>query len=65
MLKAIQRMTEKLCLLFVDLTAAFDHIPRNYLFESIKLRFPDNDIVKLFDIIELLYKKRRLRMMKP
>ena len=41
--KRVQQITHRkkqpLFLLFVDLTAAFDHIPRKWLFDSIKLRF--------------------------
>ena len=35
------RKKQPLFLLFVDLTAAFDHIPRKYLFDSIRLRVPE------------------------
>ena len=54
------RKKQALYLLFVDLTAAFDHIPRRYLFDSIRLRFPDNENLKLFDILKLLYEKTSL-----
>ena len=49
------RKTQPLYLLFVDLTAAFDHIPRDWLFRSIKIRFPDDANLKLFDLLEKLY----------
>ena len=46
-LKRVQQITHRklqpLYLLFVDLTAAFDHIPRRWLFKSIEMRFPDID----------------------
>ena len=42
-------------MLFVDLTAAFDHIEREWLFESIKKRFPDNYNNILIHLIESLY----------
>ena len=54
------RKKQPLYLLFVDLTAAFDHIPRKWLFDSIRLRFRESDRVKLFDILEHLYQKTSL-----
>lgn len=47
-------------LLFVDLSAAFDHIPRSWLFESIKLRFPDRSIPRTFEILKTLYENTTL-----
>ena len=47
-------------LLFVDLTAAFDHIPRKWLFYSIKLRFTDIKQPQLITILEQLYKQTTL-----
>ena len=44
-------------MLFVDLTAAFDRIARKWLFDSIRLRFPEGESVKLFDILGKLYQK--------
>ena len=41
-----------LYLLFVNLTAAFDCISRNWLFDSIKVCFPEGQSVKLFYILE-------------
>ena len=49
------RSKQPLFLLFVDLTAAFDHIPRKWLFESTRLRFNDGENLKLLDILERLY----------
>jgi len=49
------RKKQLLNLLFVDLTAAFDHIPRKWLFNSIKIRFPDKANLKPFDILGKLY----------
>ena len=46
------RKTQPLYLLFVDLTAAFDHIPRDRLFQSIRMRFDNDADLKLFDILE-------------
>ena len=47
-------------LLFVDLSAAFDHIPQRLLFESIKLRFPNRSIPRTFEILKTLYKNTTL-----
>ena len=41
--------------LFVDLTAAFDHIPREMMFETIKKRLPDSNSKKLITLLETLY----------
>ena len=46
---------QSLYLSFVDLTAAFDHIPRKLLFDSIRLRCPEGENGKLFDILEKIY----------
>ena len=47
-------------MLFVDLTAAFDGIPRKWLFDSIRLCFPKGESVKLFNILGKLYQKTPL-----
>ena len=47
-------------LLFVDLTVAFDRIPRKWLFDSIRLRFPEGESIKLFNILGKLYHKTSL-----
>ena len=47
-------------LLFVDLSAAFDHIPRKWLFDSIKLRFSNNTSPILIEILEKLYRQTSL-----
>lgn len=64
--KRVQQITDRkkqpLFLLFVDLSAAFDHINRKWLFDSIKLRFPEGEYPKLFVILENLYKNH---MKKP
>ncbi|XP_066925851.1 uncharacterized protein [Clytia hemisphaerica] len=49
------RKKQPLFLLFVDLTAAFDHIPRKWLFDSIKLRFAANQSPHVISILEKLY----------
>ena len=60
-LKRIQQIIhwkmQPLFLLFVDLTAAFDHIPRRWLFKSIERRFPDGNLPRLFTILEKLYQR--------
>ena len=56
----LNRKKQPLFLLFVDLTAAFDHIPRKYLFDSIRLRVPEGETAKLFKILEFLYQKTSL-----
>ena len=39
--------------LFIDLSAAFDHINRSWLFKSISLRFPrQSDKITLIKILE-------------
>ena len=62
--KRIQQITRRkkqvLYLLFVDLTAAFDHIPRKWLFETIKLRFSEGQYPKVFQILEKLYSNTTL-----
>ncbi|XP_066926666.1 group II intron-encoded protein LtrA-like [Clytia hemisphaerica] len=58
-IKRIQQITDRkrqpLFLLFADLMAAFDHIPRDWLFESIRLRFDNRQSTPLFDILEKFY----------
>ena len=54
-MKSVQQVSnckkQSLYLLFVHLTAAFDHIPRKCLFDSIKLHFPEGENGKLFNIL--------------
>jgi len=54
------RKKQSLFLLFVDLTAAFDHIPRKWLFDSITLRFPAGHTPRLVNILEKLYENTSL-----
>ena len=54
------RKKQPLFLLFIDLTAAFDHVPRKWLFDSIRLRLSDGENQKLFEILESLYQKTTL-----
>ena len=57
--KRIQQVADKtkkpVYVLFDDLTAAFDHINRKWLFKSIKARFSRDQDVKLIEILEKLY----------
>ena len=57
--KRMQQVADKtrkpVYLLFVDLTAAFDHINRKWLFKTIKARFSRDQDVKLIEILEKLY----------
>ena len=63
-LKRIQQITDRkkqpLFSLFVDLTAAYDHIPRSWLFQSIKMRFQNKEHPRMIDILEQLYKQTSL-----
>ena len=49
------RKQQPLFLLFVDLSAAFDHIPRSWLFRSIDLRFTEERSPQMFRILRYLY----------
>ena len=57
--KSVQQITNKMkkttFLLFVDLTAAFDHVERSWLFKSIKKRFTNDSDQTLIQLIEALY----------
>ena len=57
--KSLQQMAKKtgkeVNVLFVDLSAAFDHVNRRWLFRSIKQRLKGNVDCKLFDLLEALY----------
>ena len=56
--KRVQQITDKMkkpvFLLFVDLTAAFDHVEREWLFKTIYQRFSNNEEKKL-KLIESIY----------
>ena len=58
--KRIQQITDKMrkpvFLFFIDLTAAFDHIERKWLFKSIYQRFPEGANKSMFQLLEALYK---------
>ena len=57
--KRVQQITDKMkkpvFLLFVDLTAAFDHVERAWLFKTIYQRFSNEEERKLIRLIESLY----------
>ena len=57
-LKRVQQITQKklqpLYLLFVNLTAALDHISRDWLFKSIEMRFTADQTPRLVTILSTL-----------
>lgn len=57
--KRIQQITDMMkkpiFILFVDLSAAFDHVVRNWLFKSIQQRLPPNSDKTLFRILKAVY----------
>jgi hypothetical protein len=57
--KRVQQITDKMkraiYVLFVDLSAAFDHIVRKWLFQSIYQRFPSDTDTTLIQLLEALY----------
>ena len=50
-----KKMGKEVDVLFVDLSAAFDHVNRRWLFRTIKQRLKRNVDCKLFDLLETLY----------
>ena len=60
-LKQIHNITDSMkkpvFLLFIDLTAAFDHVVRSWLFSSISQRSDNQNGSKLFELIKALYSK--------
>ena len=50
-----RRRKNQIFAIFVDLTAAFDHVNRKWLFKSIKQRFKANSDMKLVELLETLY----------
>ena len=62
--KRVQQITNRkkqpLYLIFVDLTAAFDHVPRHWMFDSIRLRLCEDQSTLLIDILEKLYQNTSL-----
>ena len=57
--KRIQQITDSIkkpvSVLFVDLSSAFDHVIREWLFKSISQRLKPNRPTKLFDILQAIY----------
>jgi hypothetical protein len=49
------KMKKQVYVLFVDLSAAFDHIKRGWMFKSIKNRHSDEADLKLIQLLEKLY----------
>ena len=49
------RSRKQLYALFVDLSAAFDHVNREWLFQTIYQRLPTNKNKKLFKLLESVY----------
>ena len=59
LVKSLQQIAQKtnknMYVLFIDLTAAFDHIERKWLFKTIKQRLQSDTNCKVFDLLEALY----------
>ena len=59
MAKRVQQIThsikKKAFLLFVDLSAAFDHVQRSWLFKTVMSRFPSNADKSLIELLKSLY----------
>lgn len=57
--KRIQQISDKIqkpiYLLFIDLSSAFDHVIREWLFKSIYQRFPPNSDITMIKLLEALY----------
>lgn len=57
--KRVQQITTSMkkpvYVLFVDLSSAFDHINRDWLFKSIRQRFADHEETALFQILQAIY----------
>ena len=57
--KSVQQITAKMKkstpVLFVDLSAAFDHVERNWLFKTIEKRFPNGSGNELVQILKAIY----------
>ena len=49
------RTNQPIYALFIDLTAAFDHIDRTWLFQSIRQRVRPGANIQLFQLIESVY----------
>lgn len=53
----------KLCNFYVNLTVAYDHIKRNFLFSFIKDRPLSSGSVEFMDLLEELYRSTNLHML--
>ena len=57
--KSIQQITDKMKkptpILFVDLTAAFDHVERSWLFKTIETRLPNGSGNEILAILKAIY----------
>ena len=54
------KTTQPIYALFVDLTAAFDHVNRDWLFQSIKQRFPGNQAIFSLNCLKSYTQKHKL-----
>ena len=50
-----ENMKKKVYVIFVDLSAAFDHVDRGWMFKSIKNRFKNGANTELIQLLENLY----------
>ena len=57
--KSVQQITSKIkkptFVLFVDLSAAFDHVERSWLFKTIRSRYPEGTEQTMLKLLESLY----------
>ena len=49
------KMRKKAYLLFVDLSSAFDHVERKWLFDTIKQRYKNHKLDPIIKLLESLY----------
>jgi len=50
--------------LFIDLTAAFDHVNRDLMFETVRKRMSSTSDMKLIQLLEALYSHTTTALMK-
>ena len=57
--KSVQQITSKMkkptYVLFIDLTAAFDHVERSWLFKTLQYRYPTGTEETMLKLLESLY----------
>jgi len=58
------KMQKQIFVLFVDLSAAFDHVVRKWLFKSVYLRILPGTEPTLIKILEALYSKQQQHLLK-